>query len=241
MINMDKEKLKITLKLLSIPLGLIIIALLYTALWKFLGWPMGDELINIAKGFFQKYGLWLVFFSSICEGILLAGNYFPGGIVIFFSVVAAGKHIPKATLTVSVVILGFFIAYFINYLLGKYGWHKLLVKFGLKDQLDSAQAKIQKHNFKAIMSSYWFPNLGAVTSTAAGVLNIPAKRFLIESLIGLLIWDAIWGTIVYILGDQALKLITNVKLLLPIGAIWILSILIYEYVKKKRVTNITIP
>ena len=228
-------KLKVYLQLLSIPLSLIFLAVLVDILWKTFHFPSQDAFLQIIKNFLAKYGLWVVLISSIAEGVLLVGNYFPGGVVIFFSVVSAGKNIPKAGLTVLVVAIGFYIAYAINYFLGKYGWYKLLVKFGLKSQLASAEGKVSKHSLKAILGSYWEPNFGSVTSTAAGILKLPLSKFLKESALGLIIWDTFWGVLVYSLGNNAIKLIFNVKLLVPLALAWILAIIIYQQFKKPKV------
>jgi membrane protein DedA with SNARE-associated domain len=226
-------KNKNILAALAIPLGLLGMTLLYSLIWRLFNLPKEDELIKIITEFFNRYGLWVVLISSIIEGALIIGNYFPGGVVVFLGVIAAGHNIPKIILTVSVVVIGFFIGYLLDYVMGKYGWYKVLIKFGMKDQLEKAKLKLSKQSFNAIFLSYWEPNLGSVTATAAGILNIPLPKFLFESLIGLVIWDAFWGALVATLGKQALNLVTNLTYIIPIVVIWIVLILVKERFYKK--------
>ena len=95
----------------------------------------------------------------------------------FLGVISAGANIPKVVLIVAIVCAGFSIGYTIDYLLGKYGWYKLLTKFGMGQQIETAKARLEKHSFKAIAASYWEVNLASITATAAGILKIDFKRF----------------------------------------------------------------
>ena len=219
---------------LSIPLTLLIFGLIYRALWVLFGWPQGDEFIKVITGFFNTYGLWVVLVSAILESALIIGNYFPGGVIIFLSVIAAGRDIPKIIFIVSVVCIGFMIGYTIDYFLGKYGWYKLLIKFGMKNQLESAKVKLDKHSFKAILFSYWEVNLASVTATAAGVLQMNFVKFSLESALGLVLWNIFWGTLVASLGKKSLELVTNLKYAIPVAVVWIVVIVINEYRKKHQ-------
>src|SRR3989344_6448536 len=223
------------LKALSIPAVLLIFTLTYRVLWTIFDLPKGQELVPIITKFFSHYGLWVVLLCAILEGALVIGNYFPGGVVIFLSVVVAGRDIPKVITAVAVVAIGFFIGYTIDYFLGKYGWYKLLIKFGMRHQLETAQVKLSRHSLKAIAFNYWEPNLGSITATAAGILQISLKKFLFESAIGLIIWDTFWGVLVASLGQRALDMIFNWTYLIPVVAIWVLVVVLIEYIKTKKV------
>ncbi len=217
--------LKSWIKALSLPLTIIIFTLLYQILWNFLGWPTGEELTKILTNFFNRYGLWLIFVCSILESAVIIGNYFPGGLIIFISVVACQGNIPKIILTVAIVSLGFFLGYLIDYLLGKYGWYKLLVKFGFSNHIEQAKSKLLKHSFKAILSSYWEVNLASITATSAGILQMDLKKFLAESTLALLLWNVVWGTLVGTLGQKSIDVITNWRYAIPILAIWLVVLI----------------
>ncbi len=201
--------------------------------WKVLNLPTDDQLLIIVREWFVRYGLWIVFISALIEGFLLLGQYFPGGFIIFLGVISAGKDIPRAIEVVSVVCVSFFIAYSLNYLVGKYGWYKLLAKFGLIGSVERSKEKLMKQGLNAIFFTYWEPNLASLTATAAGILGIPFKKFLLYSAIGIVLWNIFWGTLVYILGESALK-IAGLKWVLIIFGIWIGIILFKKYVLDKR-------
>lgn len=203
--------------------------------WKVLNLPTDDQLLIIVRDWFARYGLWIVFISALIEGFLLLGQYFPGGFIIFLGVISAGKDIPRAMEVVSVVCISFFIAYSLNYLVGKYGWYKLLAKFGLIGSVERSKEKLTKQGLNAIFFTYWEPNLASLTATAAGILGIPFKKFSLYSAIGIVLWNIFWGTLVYVLGESALK-IAGLKWVLIIFGIWIGIILFKKYVLDKKLS-----
>lgn len=221
-------KVKEILKLLSIPLVLLGFYLLMYVAYEFLGLPSDDQLLVIIKEWFAKYGLLIVFVGALIEGFLLLGQYFPGGFIIFLGVISAGKDIPRASLVVAIVCVSFFIAYTLNYLLGKYGWYKLLIKFGLGESIEKSKEKLVKQGLNAIFFSYWEPNLASLTATAAGVLQVSLKKFSLYSGVGIILWNIFWGTLVYLLGESALK-IMGLKYVLVIFSVWICIIILKKY------------
>ena len=228
-----KQGLKNIIKILSAPLALLAAYLFVLLLWRVLGLPKEEVLIETTKNWFNHYGLWVVFVSAILEGTLILGQYYPGGLVIFLGVIAAGHDIPKIIQVVAVVSLAFLIGYSIDYLIGRYGSYKLFLKFGLKKSLDKAQGKLQKHELNAVMFSYWEPNLASITATAAGILQVPLAKFSLHSAIGIIIWNAFWGTLVASLGAKALQLI-GLKWVLIIFSAWVIVLLVKHYAVDKR-------
>ncbi len=222
------QRFRKILKLISVPLILLVIYFFIALIWKIFNFPSDQQLIKITTDYFNRYGLLVVFISALIEGFLLLGQYFPGSFIIFLGVISAGKDVFKASEVVAIVSLAFFISYTLNYWVGKYGWYKLLVKFGLKKSLEDAQGKITKQGMNAIFFSYWEPNLASLTATAAGILQAPLAKFSLYSLIGVVIWNIFWGTLVYSLGSFALQ-ITGLKYILIIFVIWAVTLIMRDY------------
>lgn len=228
-----KNKVFYILKLLSVPLILITIYLVMFVVWQAFNLPTDDQMIAITKDAFEKYGLWVVFVSALIEGFLLLGQYFPGGIIIFLGVISAGSNIPRVIAVVSVVCVAFIIAYTLNYLLGKYGWYALLMKFGLGKSLEDAKRKLSTQGLNAIIFSYWEPNLASITATAAGILQVPMREFQKYSVPGVIVWNIFWGALVFSLGAAALQIV-GLKYVLIIFVVWVSIILIKAWVERRR-------
>ena len=198
---------KIDFKKAFLPLSILGVFMLVYIAWRFFGLPPQEELIEIAKTYFDKYGLAILLVSSLIEGTVLVGWYYPGSLVIFLGVILAGKDIEAVVEAVATITVGLFFAYIVNFLLGKYGWYRLLLKFGLKEALEDAKARVTKHGLVAIFMSYWQPNLAALVATSAGILDFSFTKFLVYSLVAAVIWNTFWGVLVYFIGEEALNLV----------------------------------
>ena len=155
--------------LLAIPLILLATYFLVFLIWIAFNLPSADELVSIVTNYFNNYGLWIVFISALIEGFFIIGQYFPGSTIIFIGVISAGKDVVRAAEIVLIVGVAFTMAYYGDYLIGRYGWYKLFLKFGLKKPIEQAKKKISKHAFKGIISSYWEPSLATIAATASGI------------------------------------------------------------------------
>lgn len=222
------------LKTLALPFTFLGIVLSLYLLSKLLHLPPRAELIELARTYFATYGLIVVFVSAIIEGLLFAGWYYPGSLVIFLGVVFVGKDVPRTVEVVAVVTLGLLIAYGTDFLLGKYGWYRVLLAFGIKEPLENAQRRLTQHGLSGIFLSYWQPNLAALTATAAGVLHVPYRTFFVQSLIAVIVWDIFWGTLVYLLGETALSLIGLQFVFIVLG-LWIVFRLLQRMRRKETV------
>jgi membrane-associated protein len=188
-------------------------------LWNVLDLPAETEMVTIVSSWLGMYGLYLVLIGSFIEALLFIGIYFPGSIVIFLSVALAPDS-TSAMVTVLCISLGMFFGYLTNYLMGKYGWYKLFLKLGMKNGINRAQMKMQTNDIRYVFYTYWNPGLAAFTATAAGILKMSGKRFVVLSISGILLWNTFWGVLVYSLGESALVLL-NFSIVLKIAAVWI--------------------
>lgn len=238
---MDLRKIsyKGILKLIAIPLSLMAVYLLVMILWRFFNLPQEEEFMTMARSGFDRYGMWVVFCSALVEGVLLLGQYFPGGTIIFLGVISSWPDPRKAAWVVAAVCLAFFISYAVNYAMGRYGWYRLFLKFGLKSSLDRAQAKMSRQGLNVIILSYWEPNLASISATAAGILKIPLLRFLCYSAAGIAIWETLWGILVFHLREAAMGFV-GFKFVLLVFVVWVAAILVKHYlIDKKRETSVT--
>jgi len=133
-----KETIKDILKLLIIPFILLATYFIVLLIWVAFSLPSAEKLTEIVADYFDTYGLWIIFVSALIEGFFILGQYFPGSTIIFIGVISAGKDAVRAIEIVAVVSIAFMIAYYGDYLIGRYGWYKLFLKFGVKNALEQA-------------------------------------------------------------------------------------------------------
>jgi len=211
---------KIDFKKALLPISVLGILLIIYIAWRFFALPSDDVLLLIAKSYFDEYGLAILVVSAFIEGTVLVGWYYPGSLIIFIGVILAGKDIPKVAESVLAITVGLFFAYIINFLLGKYGWYRLLLKFGLRDALADVRGRVTKYGLVTIFMSYWQPNLAALVATSAGILDFSFVKFLLYSLVAAALWNTFWGTLVYFVGEGVLSLV-GIKFVLLAIFVWI--------------------
>jgi membrane protein DedA with SNARE-associated domain len=213
-------------RLIAIPIiFLFVFASLYFV-WELLDLPPEDVLIGIARNYFERHGLITVFIGAFVEGLLLIGWYFPGAIVILAALLLAGSDAWAAAQVLLATIAGLSTAYIVNFLLGKYGWYRLLIAFGLREGLERAKARLTKYGLSAIFTTYWQMNLASLTSTAAGILHFPAVKFVIISVVACVAWITFWGSMIFFLGQAATALV-SLRVIIAVIAAWIVGRVIY--------------
>lgn len=237
------KSLRYYLELLAIPLGFVVMSLSLRVVWYVFDLPSADVFTDRIGAWIYTYGAPILFISALAEGMLLVGGYFPGIFVITISVITARTPY-EAAFSVLVGSAGLFVAHMINYALGRFGWYRILVRFGLSSSVTQARARLEKRGAVAIFLSYWMPSLAALTDTAAGIMHLPFFRFALWSLAGVLFWDTVAGTVMYYLGDRAIALASpgggNAWIVFGALGLWMLVLIILD-VRKKVPPSIAIP
>ena len=69
-------------------------------------------------------------------------------------------------------------------------------------------------------------NLASLTSTAAGILQFPAAKFVIISVAACVAWITFWGSMIFFLGQAATALV-SLRVIIAVIAAWIVGRVIY--------------
>jgi membrane protein DedA with SNARE-associated domain len=221
------------LKIIAFPLVVLAIFGLLYLIWLALDLPPEDTMVRIAKDYLDRHGILIVFIAAYLEGLLLIGWYFPGTLVIILALVLAGPDPVRVAQVAATAGIGLFAAYVTNFYAGKYGWYRLLLAFGLREPLENAQRRLNKYGLSAIFTTYWQANLASCISTAAGILQFPAARFVAYSFVAEALWVTFWATLIFFLGKAALSL-AGFRMILLLILIWIAVRLIYRWKFEKR-------
>jgi membrane protein DedA with SNARE-associated domain len=216
------------LKIIALPLAVLgVFALLYVV-WVALDLPPEETIIAIARNYLDRYGVAIVLLCAYIEGLLLIGWYFPGTLVVIFAFIVAGPDAARVAQVAAAAGLGLFAAYVTNFFVGKYGWYRLLLAFGLREPLDNAQRRLTRYGLSAIAMTYWQANLASCISTAAGILQFPVGRFAAISFLAEAFWISFWATLIFFLGKTALSL-AGFRIIFLAILIWIAVRLIYRW------------
>lgn len=220
-------------KYAAFPIGLFIAMGLFLVLYQLFDLPTFAEIIAFAQKSYDTHGYYVIVLASLLEGLLLINWYFPGSVVILMGTTFAITGHQSVLLTVSLITLCYFLTSYLNFLLGKYGWYKLLLKFGLKKEIDKMQHRLEKHGPKIILVSYFHPQVGSITATSAGILHLRTRVFLTYSLLAFILWNSFWTSMIYLFGPQMLKIVNFKNLMIIIG-VWIIGMGFIFYFKARK-------
>ena len=159
---------------------------------------------------------------------MVIGWYFPGTLVIIFAMIAASPEPVRYVETAAIGAIGLYCGQVTNFFAGKHGWYRLLLAFGLREPLEKAKRRLTKYGLSAIFITYWQANLASCISTAAGILQFPARRFAVLAFIAQALWFGFWATLIFLLGPAALSL-AGFRMILLLILIWIAARLIYRW------------
>lgn len=223
-----RKRLKGFIKFASFPLGLFLLLFIGSNIWHSLGLPTFDDAMAYAKAMYQVHGYLVVFISALLEGTLFLNWYLPGSVVILTGAIFAIEGGQSIIITSLLVLIAFFLTTMLNYAMGRYGWYKLLLRFGLKNELDSAKRKLEKYGLIIIILSCVHPHSGSLVAASAGILQMKTKIFILYTFIAFAIWTVIWLTIAYTVGPQFVAMLDFKAVLIMVG-FWVF-ILAFQYI-----------
>lgn len=209
---------KLTLQILSglwFPLIIIVVYLISGMLARNL-LPSGDQIYTNFANIFAKYGYMIVLIGSILEAALIIDFFIPGGSIIIAGAFFSGQDVLDYPLFLLVCLVGTTIGFIIDYVVGYFGWSGILRKFGLGDHLKNAQSRIDKFGPKAFFLGYVHPDVGSFYAVAAGVLELPIKKFLLYSLPNIFFWLLFWTLPIFIFGSVVKDFLSKYILLITV-------------------------
>lgn len=215
---------------LAFPLLLLVLLVSLLAVFNIFNIPSNEELIKIVKVYFERYGYPVLFASAFIESLPLICLYVPGSSIILLAAAFSKQGTLNIVLVILVTSLALMLGFVINYFIGKHGWFKVLARFGLGDALENSKKKIEEHGDKWIWLTYLHPNLGALTSTAYGIMKMPFRKFLLTSMLATLAWCTFWGTVCYFGGGIIEGIIKARWLLITFAFLYI----IFQIIKVLR-------
>ena len=194
-----------------------------------------DTILEHARNLVSQFGIGIFYFVGVVEGLLLINWYFPGSTVILLGALFASEGMFSLPVVVLVAAAGLLTGLVVDYIFGRYGWYKLLTKYGFKDQVEQAMQQLKRRG--GILLVLWnaHPQLGNFAATAAGVLHYPFGLFVFFSALGLVVWGSFWGLLVFFFGRVILDFLTSYVFPIFIGALmyWVVS----SYLKWKKSQN----
>ncbi len=196
-VQIKKKKSKILLVL-----EIVVVFTIYTAILIFLRnhIPNAPSIVSKIEMLYGSYGYELIFLGALLEGTFMVGFYVPGSFIVLLGAALARRGVVSFPLVILFGTFGLTAGYLVSYLLGRFGWFRIIEGFGLDKNIKDAEKKLLKHQDKALFFCYMMPSTASFLSTAAGILKIDLKKFILKSLGMQLFWSLLWGGLAYTFG-----------------------------------------
>jgi membrane-associated protein len=221
----------------------------------------GDTLVNTQRGSFNPLdakdylnafgliGVWVILFA---ETGLLLGFFLPGDSLLFLAGVAASS-VAEEAVGVKLNLAGLLIGAPLFAIIGAQLGHFLGARFGRaffdrpnsrlfkQSHVDKAELYFEKYGpAKAVLLARFIPIVRTFGNPVAGILEMPARTFLLWNIVGGILWTDGVILLGYVLGDQLGASFPIDKYLLPIIVVIValsVSPIAVELLRKRRASR----
>lgn len=162
--------------------------------------PDAPQIIQQIETVYGNYGYDLVFWGALLEGTFIVGFYIPGSFMVLLGAALAREGVISFPLVILFGTLGLTLGYAINYGLGRFGWYRILARFGFGSKLSNAKKSLQEYEQEAVFFGYMMPSTASFLSTAAGTLRLPFDQFMLQSFVVQGYWSSLWGLLAFTFG-----------------------------------------
>lgn len=210
--------------LICLGIYVAVLVFLYGAL------PSSDEIVDHLQNLYGRFGYEIIFLGAFLEGALVIDLFIPGASIVIFGAVFSRTGVIEFPLYLLSAFLGFTLGFFVDYLLGYFGFSNLFKKLGMGQELEQAKEKLRKMGGKAFLLGYFHPDVATLFVTAAGIIRLPLREFFIYNLIAGSVWLIFWSSIAYFVGDELIDLIRRffIAVLIVSSLLWLIIRMLLE-------------
>lgn len=189
--------------------------------------PTSDEIISHLAGLYERFGYEVIFFGAALEALVVVNLFVPGSVAVAFGAIFARSGQVDLTWAVLAASLGAIIGYIIDFLLGYFGFGKIVKRLNYGGFLAKTRSQIEKNDMATFILGFIHPNVGSLIAFAAGTLRSSLSTFLILSTLSTFAWVSFWAILVFALGDVFLIILTKYiwVVVLLVLSIWVLTTL----------------
>jgi len=172
----------------AFPLLLAGMLLLLIAFYEALGLPSPQNIVDTAEALYNEYGYSILFAGAFVEAIFMVSMYLPGSFVIFLAIYFSDKSIGDLISVSAVVIAAVISANVINFILGRYGFYRLLRYLGGDAAVSSMTETFNKYGDRTLLFTGFHPNFLAIATVCAGIARRSPTRTLIWVVVSSFVW-----------------------------------------------------
>lgn len=176
--------------------------------------PSSEQLVGTFASLYDKFGYEILFSAALLEALIIVNFFIPGQIAMALGIIFARTGQTELIPVVLAVSLGAILGYFIDYILGYYGFSDVLKGLGYSNIITEARLQLGKFGRRGLIVGFIHPNIGSLLALSSGTIKSNWRSFLLLSTIATFFWATFWSVIIYILGDIFLEIFKKYSILL---------------------------
>jgi membrane protein DedA with SNARE-associated domain len=189
----------------------------------------------VLSGFFGEVQRLIGDYGSLAValGILLEdfGLPTPGETMLITGAILASGGALNIYLLLPLAWLGAVIGDNIGYVIGYYGGHRLMLRYGgrigiTEDRLKQVEAFFERYGGWVIVFARFVVVLRQFNGIVAGTLEMHWLHFLVLNAIGAALWVAFWGLLAFWLGKSVLVYVADIHALAPVMLVIVAVVLL---------------
>lgn len=162
--------------------------------------PSGREIFSFLEQYYAVWGYLIVFGAAIAESTPFLAWFVPGVYLAVLGAIYSTSGTIEFPILVFSLALGWFIGDNINFVFGRMGWYTFLNKIGLGHLLARGERWMKKHEGAALLIGHVSPNISWSVTMTCGILKIPYRTFVWQTLVSVILWSTAYGIVGYLLG-----------------------------------------
>lgn len=170
---------------------------------------LAEESAQLVEGLFQSYGYWVVFLGTFLENTLFLGLLVPGVLVMLLAGLSAHEGMLSLPVVVVLGIAGTAAGDTVSYVIGRLGWHRALTRLAgdrFNRWSEGLRQPIMRWSVLFVLFYHFAGYSRVVGPAAAGILRIPARRWVPLDYAGASLWVTAYVMAGYVLGRLGLTL-----------------------------------
>ncbi|MGA2639844.1 MAG: DedA family protein [Spirochaetia bacterium] len=197
-------------------------------------------LVQTLESWIGHYGYVIVFVTILLEDFGLPA---PGETVLISAALVAAKGELNIFLLLLAGWIGAVIGDNIGYAIGRFGGRALVLRFGRyvlvnEKRLSRAEDFFHAHGPIVVVIARFIEILRQLNGIMAGILAMPWWKFFSFNAIGAFLWVVFWGTLFYLAGRQAFRVLSLVNrywwILPALGTLGLLGLAVRFFLRRRH-------
>lgn len=159
-----------------------------------------EWLLAKIEALFENYGYYVVFFGVLAENSMFLGLFVPGAIILMLGGLAAENGSLSLWYVLALGVAGTVIGDTVSYLVGRLGWARFMERGAMGRALERVREPVESNSAWIILGYHFAGYSRVVGPVAAGLFQIPYRRWAPLDYIGGTVWVIAFTMLGYIIG-----------------------------------------